>query len=575
MGRCDTYLFWLCLTKPPVETGFAIFGFAEFLAALALLVLVFSSSDQLYHFRISIAPLPVRQISFYATVSIGVGTLATDLWFAERWYALPWGFSRSAIQGIWGALFLLTAILWLCFAFVAPPIFGRWNYRRFEDAVARAVFRGSDMHLAILAAELSRSSESLIKFANARQVGPNQRPLKVHMAANRVLDLIGNRKLCRHIVASAPGTATSLMHFASREQARGLPLGSMAQKITAEALLNRDSILYHEDELTWDVLSRQQSFSKAMYGDFPLVESISTTFQSPLDLDYQLSWDLDGDQFEAYCRIVLITFKSYVTTGRYQHHSYVLVRALKIITDAGHELYKLNNQSMDATSGTAARRLGAAARFINDVIEFLGTQENLNTGTLRVREIGARAFDRTIFDRIADVMFELVYAASSIRAPTDNVWWIHYNTLWSTMVVRTGDSPAWRTVRFKFFRLLFDEIKRLEDFPNYKGASILSVCWNVLGFAAADRKQYPTESRLQWAIIKWTKRHYLRLREVHSPVAEHCLTGGITFDAVDCRLVKTYAQGLNLEPSCTYLDLGEPKPLKRQERRKSRAEPQR
>src|SRR3546814_4757601 len=95
---CASTLLGICLNPPPADEGSAIFGFAEFVGALALLVLVFNSSDFLYKYRISIAPLPLYRITFIGTIVIGFGALVTDLWFADRWLAPALGFSRADIH---------------------------------------------------------------------------------------------------------------------------------------------------------------------------------------------------------------------------------------------------------------------------------------------------------------------------------------------------------------------------------------------------------------------------------------------------------------------------------------------
>lgn len=271
MESCQTTLLGFCLTRPPVESGLAIFGFSEFLTALALLVLVFTSSDFLYQFRISVAAIPVRSISFMATVLIGIGTLLTDLWFAERWYSLPFGVSRPVLQGI----------------------------------------------------------------------------------------------------------------------AKGF-----------------------------------------------------------------------------------------------------------------------------------------------------------------------RGYEAKIFDHIAELMYDLLLSASAIRSSPDNAWSIHYRTLWTSFFAFRDKSKAGNVIRFKFSRLVFDEIKRLEDLPNYEGSRILGICLNVFGTDLPSREDRNRgDYALHKSVVSWAQRNYLRLREVHPPVADDCLMGSITFDPEGKRLVKTYAQGLSLQPSRTYLDL--------------------
>ena len=41
------------------------FGFSEFLASLALMVLAWTTADSRYKFRINTAPIPLRKITFW------------------------------------------------------------------------------------------------------------------------------------------------------------------------------------------------------------------------------------------------------------------------------------------------------------------------------------------------------------------------------------------------------------------------------------------------------------------------------------------------------------------------------
>ena len=549
---CDYYLLDLCLTRPPVETGFAIFGFSEFLTALALLILVFNSSDFLYHFRTSIAPIPLRSLSFMAAIFIGGGSLLTDLWFAEQWYALPWSISRAAIQGVLGALFLSMALLWIWFAYERPPAFGRRNYKRFYNTLFRTIIRGSETQLPVVAGELVRSAESLIKLSLKRDAKSGQVPLVAKYAQDTLL-LLANRKLCRHIVASSPTTAMELMYEALQQEAFHAPLGEFGKLITTEALRNRDSIIYHEDITGADVLGWVQAFSTTMYGSHRLVEGVGTGMSSPLDLDHDLAWSMDGEQFDAYCRIVLVTFRDYMETGGYETHSTAICRALRIIEDAGRELYTLDKMPLTGHEAVAYKRFSAAVMFVELVLHFLGEQSDLKFGRLRVGKKGARRSHRNVFDYLAELMFELLDDAATVRSPPDTAWSIQYSSLWGRFFTFSSETDAWKVIRFKFSRLVFDEIKRLEELPNYRGSRILGLCLNVMGLSPPSRADHRDDYRLRKAVLRWTKRNYLRLVEVHPRVAADCLSGDITFEPEKRRLVKTYALGLGLEPSREYL----------------------
>ena len=78
----------------------SVFGFAEFISALALLVIVYTISDIRYKFRIHIAPLPLFTITYISIAGIGIGTLLLDVWSASQWPVLHIDFlSYFILQG--------------------------------------------------------------------------------------------------------------------------------------------------------------------------------------------------------------------------------------------------------------------------------------------------------------------------------------------------------------------------------------------------------------------------------------------------------------------------------------------
>lgn len=561
--RCASTLLGLCLNPPPADAGTPIFGFAEFIAALALLVLVFNSSDYLYKYRISIAPLPLFKITFIGTIVIGFGALLTDLWFADRWLAPALGFSRADIHALLGSLFLVVTLLWIWFAFVRPPVFGRSNFRHFFISTYRSIVRGSDAELSVLSAELAYSAKNLIQIYGAtgqtrrRRTEENVSKATAEAYAHDGLMMLGNRKLCRHIVASAPITAIVFMQEAVRQEIYDVPLGEFARNITTEALLNTDSILYLEDDLdAFDLVGRQQPFSTAMYGNYLLVEGLSRGRYSPFEIDYRVAQSLDGDQFEAYCRIVLITFKDYVASGRYRGPSTPLDRAFETIQHAGSGCGRLDSSAPEDGYDVAVARLRAAMGFVKDAVTFLAKREDFALGTLR-KPKGIAAFrEETLLDRLAEMTFEIIHTAAYFQAPADRVWWVHHNTIWTAL---RGDGAAWRAFRFKLSRRLFDEIKDMDEWPNFKGARLLGFCLNVMGICVGKKSDFGREFyALHKSLIGWTKRNFLTIHRINPEIAAYCMSGYVSFDEDNRRLVKTYIKGTQVEAPRDYLALDEP-----------------
>lgn len=576
---CEYDLWGVCLTKAQ-DAGPAIFGFPDFLTALALLALAFSASDSLYRFKIEIAPLPLRLVAFIASIVIGVGSLVTDLWFARGWYSLPWGWGRAEIQAGLAAIFLGVILLWLWFAFVTPTSFSRLNYRRFHGAIYRRMVRGSEAELAVIADQLPHAAKALIQRSTAPLTGRRRKQLEdgeiviplIQQYAHDVLWLLGTRKFCRVVMASSPHTAIVFMSEAKTQKRNNVPLAAFIQNVTLEAILNPDSQVYHEDRSSLtSVFGYIQPFTSAVYGNYKLLEHSSGSITPALDLDWQAYRQFTAAQWEAYFRITLTVIEGFVAAGRVQAHSQLLFNALEQIRTASSETYQLNGSTGPVYRSDLLTKLSTSVRFVRDALEALDKAEGLDDVQRRLPD-ESRAFgQRTIFDHLAELLYHIILDASGVEGPPDLAWTVYYNTVWSPLFNFGGDGPATSLVLFKLRRKLFNEIKHLEEFPNFEGARILAFALNVVGFSfeymsARDRAWLPFGK----AVIGWTRRNYLQLREANVRVADACLIGRVTFDPELHKIVKTYVQGLRAEPPRVLLDLDPPKEVKTNRQRKAR-----
>ncbi|WP_341677050.1 hypothetical protein [Niveibacterium sp. SC-1] len=556
--------YWFMCFAPPIKSDAPrIFGFAEFISALALLVITYTLVDVRYRFRLSIAPTPLHRRTFAVIGLIGVETLLTEVWLAQGWW-LPKtvGLTLAIWQGFFGLLFLVTFMTWVWFAYIRPPIYSRRNYRRYAEELYRYVLKGSDSELATIADELRRSAKALVAFAPStpRRGRPPEdatsepRITGVEGYAYDVLRLIANRKLCRHIVASAPATAIVLFEEAVAAKKYNLPLGTFAKNITAEAVANLDSLLYHEaDPFSSGLLGHLQPFRQAIYGHFALVEGLGDHFGSPLDVDYQECNEWSAHQWKAYNRAAITTLGAYVRDTGGWSHPYSLFRAVDAVDNSVRDLFKLQGIEADFYSTDICQRLDTAVQFVRDAVEEIDKQEH----PPEVRRLRRREGDhnRDIYDLLAGLMFELVFKASTVSGPPDTAWTIHYGMVWGRFFSGGAEGRTWKTLQFKLRRLLYNEIATMEKLPNFKNARILGLCLNVVGLKVGVGSYGRSYRALAKVILPFAKRCYPRLREQSFRVAGAVLIGGITYDAEHNRLVKTYLQGLSDEPSREYLQL--------------------
>lgn len=534
------------------------FGFSEFIAGLALMVLAWTIADVRYRFRVRTTPLPLQGITFTMVAILGVLTLLTDLWRAEQWLVPQGNFlTPSGWQAFLGGLFLLTFLTWAWFAFIRPPTYGKRNAKRYAQTLYRAILKGSPSELSVIADEFSYSAQSLIYHATDRGEFKNyerdeeksaKRP-QVIAYANDTLLLIADKRFCRAIVESSPGTALALFQEIRKTQKYGIQIEVFAKNIVNEALANKNSFLFHEVEgYESGLIGYHKPLSQAMFSNHRMVEVIGTLLDPDLPV-----WKWDASRLEAYCRMVLMTFRDYIEK-EFWNHSFVLYRAKGYIERAASDLYKLDGVTNSSWDDDVHARLRVVVEFIKDAIAILekkGVPKHLK---LRVRE---QRNEETFYDHLANMIFEIIFSASAVRSPVSQCWWVQHNSVWGELFnFNKLDGPAGRVVKFKLRRLIYDEVADMKRFPNFKGARVLRFCLNVMGLALKDEDYDRDSKALQKVILSWTKKNYAWLHSYNARVAEACLVDGMTYDADRLRLVNTYpADGLRREPHCVYFDV--------------------
>ena len=548
----------------PLDTnGPKLFGFSEFLAGLALMVLAWTIADVRYRFRVRTAPLPLQGITFSVVAAVGILTLLTDLWRAEQWL-VPQGnvLTPATWQALLGGLFLLTFLTWAWFAFIRPPVYGKRNVERYTQTLYRVILKGSPAELAVIADEFAYSARSLVRYATDRGAfksyrakgdeEPSDKVPKVVAYANDVFLLIADKRFCRAIVESSPGTALAVFHEIGETKKYGIQVETFAKNIVNEALANRDSFLFHEAEgYESGLIGYHKPLSQAMFANYKMVEAIGTLLDP--DILGQGKWD--AGQWEAYCRVVLMTFCDYVEKG-FWNHSFVLYRAKGYIEHAVSDLYKIDGIASSAWDTDEQARLRVVVEFIKDAVEILekkGVPDHLQ---LRIREKHGPSAE-TFYDHIAGLIFEVIFSASAVTSPNDLCWWIQHNSVWGMLFnFDRLKGAAGKVVKFKVRRLLYNEVADMKRFPNFKGAKILGFCLNVMGLAVSAGNYDHDSKALQKAILSWTKKNYAWLHSYNPRVAEACLVDGITYDVERFRLIKTSpAEGLRREPNYVYLEV--------------------
>ncbi len=556
-------LFGLCFF-PLESSGQKFFGFSEFLAGLALMVLAWTIADVRYRFRVRTAPIPLQTITYSVVAALGVLTLMTDLWRAGQWL-VPRGnlLTPASWQALLGLVFLITFLTWAWFAFIRPPIYGKRNAKRFARTLYQYVLKGSPEELAVISDEIAASAGALVRHATdmdemkkiraKHETNNQQKRPDVEAYANDLLLLIADKRLCRAMVKSSPGAALAIFKAIGEQQKYGIQVGIFARNLLNEALANRDSFIFHEaDGYESGLIGYHKPLSQAMFANYRMVETIGTVLDP--DIAGKSKWD--AAQWEAYCRVVLLTFRDYLEKHSWEH-SYALYRAKGYIEHAASDTYKLNELANVAWDDDVLSRLRVVVDFIDSATRLLDKKGTPNQLRLRVREGHDNHARKNFFDFLAEMIFEVIFAASAVKSPAEQCWWIQHNAVWGKLFNFDNLSgPAGKVIKFKARRLIYQEVADMNRFANFKGAKVLGFCLNVMGLADTNHS-YDKDSRaLHKAILSWTKKNYLWLHNYNPQVAAACLVDGLTYDADNQRLVKTYpVGGLRREASLVYLNL--------------------
>ncbi len=357
----------------------AFFGFSEYLAGLALMVIAWMIADMRYRFRLRATPFPLLPVSFYLVLSLGILTLTTDLWRAEGWRVphLP-VFTPGSWQGFLGALLLLTFLSWAWVALIRPPVYGRWNAKQYAYALYDVILKGSPGDLAIIADELRRSAPALVTswarparkswFWPWAKESNDGKPPPVAAYANDLLLLIADKKFCRAMVAHSPVTAQVLFHTISEERAYDAPVEAFARNFVEAAFEDPDSFIYHESSrYESGLLGYHQPITQALFGDAEVVERVGTL----LDVDYKVRDTWGPEQWEAYCRVCLIALEATITQRGIWAVSTAVNRFLGKIRDATRGLHTINKTTgLNWNTGPQAN-LYAVTHFIREAVRLL------------------------------------------------------------------------------------------------------------------------------------------------------------------------------------------------------------
>jgi hypothetical protein len=280
-----------------------------------------------------------------------------------------------------------------------------------------------------------------------------------------------------------------------------------------------------------------------------MVESV----ESLMTLDFSNGMNLDASQWKSYFRMVNLALSGYMEQG-FPAHCFTIYRALDNAEYAVSDLYTLEG-SKDIWKSDCYQRLRVTIEFIADFIEILGIKDPPQGLDVRSSNKTQPLF-RTIYDRIASSIFELIYSSASIGNSCTNRQYIQYSTVLVSVFSRPREKKVWKIVLLKVRRLIYDEIIIMNSVPNFKGAKIINFCLNTMGLISTSSKFLREVQAIHRVTLSWIVKNYVWLHDYNSKVAETCLPEEFTYNASELKLIRIKpATGLNTTNTITTLEL--------------------
>ncbi|BEV17407.1 hypothetical protein HBDW_41950 [Herbaspirillum sp. DW155] len=528
-----------------------IFGYAEFVAAMALLAVVYTITDLRYKFRARVAPIPLYQLTAVFSVVIGVGALVSNYWFSEE---LPiWHFlnSLALIQSILGAIFLILMCAWAFFVGM-PAKYQRANCVAFARAVNVRIISGKKEELLMLADALGDTAQEIVRNAptanertQAMVVAPfltDAQTFKTY--TNDLLFMLASPRMTQAIAESSGIAAMRLFLEASKQEKRDINLSLFSRNLIDAMLKNKNSLLYAEQDIhEHGFLGHMQYFRKAIFGDYKLVEQQGSYIHSPLDAKGSIEDPYDAEQLEVYGQCFLITAQDYLRVNSHFPHSFTLYRFLSNLVDnIQHSGFNKYDGSIINPKAPLEKFRIASKIFAQLISMFDGAYARANYRPPLKQSL--------FIERIAGQVSSLIEAGLRLELEHSSTqWWLHYSMIWDTFFNNDNPGAVSLQIRRLVLRIFGTSIRQLEKYPNYSNTAIYAFSLNIANFSRSmsrkrERSERQTDAFLR-GVMMWTRKHFTNVVENNPRALEKMLPSTISYDSYRGVLIRHYHEKLS------------------------------
>jgi len=570
-----------CTFIPNHDSNAKVFGFSEFLTSAALLIIVFTTADTRYKFRVATVSVDLQRRAFWCLLIVGTLTLLIDIWIAEKFRVLNLSipslkivleFPSGIVQGILGSVIFFTFLSWARYAFMQPPIFSKGNCKNYANKFIECISFGDKQELSIIAEEFERSIEPILsstytfnEFENRGKVNDSNQKYMAY----KILQSLNNTRFTETIMKKSPQIAISFLTELKRQNRYDIPMHHFVYKLSREALSNSESKLFDEFRgLTLDKNQKklvegkhleEYSLSSSLYGNYELVKALASKELSPFDIDYLERSKWTEKNWQIYVNAVQVFFQEYLRKTKGLENSLKLTEALtpafRIVIRStvnlssidGHKKFLLEDEYL---------KLKHVVYFAESCLDLKDSHiidEDLKRKAHKIlRENETKSDEKNVYLMIVNLIFSTITNASKLKSPgkaTSDI----YDLIRKHLLPRYREtfSKSDSTIRRLLYKKIYQEISQIKTKPNEKNMSLLGFCLNILYFQLETESKRgiksKTEERLKYkgspkindlrafdafheVVLRLTENNFLNIHNIDPVLANQAIYGQLSFD---------------------------------------------
>ena len=538
-----------------------------FLGILAFSVAVFTLTSPKFQIRQATAIISFRPLFFTTLLVSAIVTFTIEacILYGVR---IPNFLSPNTINYVMTATIALLILYWMKICFIAPPRLSRLTAKHFFQQTYAHVTNGSKEEMRALAREIMREAPRLIRHTPRlkRHHFEHEEPLKLSAMqthAHLINSLLSDTRFCDMVASEIPSFPAHMVQVAVKLERFDAPIHLMVRRVVIAMLNKPGSALFVENEWVGQgFIGDAKPITRSIFGNWHLLEGYELGLESPLDLDYPHARSWDTDTWRVYFGMAREYIRGLTSNGRVNWNTRGIHYILETTAKAYDQIDDLKKYEDTYSPYNPRWHAGEANSFLKDLSKAFDEANGWVTFNRR----DEFRYGQDLSSDIANLFIETIFKAAQVNTKEFRMWDVQRNTVWAaTEIHEVRDTKIMKMVRRKLRRMIWDEIVRMDDLPNYKGAAYIRFCLNVLGFYDESVHRRDTLEKDSWTLAKvvtrWVKENYQTIAISHPPVAEAMLPANIEYHRDAQTLVRTRDDTLTGVPCLKTFELDPPRDL--------------